>query len=180
MANHARLADNSQRYAQDARGAPRQGSALLVGLVVCGRCQRHMRVTYRAHPRYVCQAMRKAYGDRTCQSLAAAEVDAAVVGAFFEAIAPAELTLLDEVLAARQAERAQLAQQQAEQVRRAEYEAQLAERQYRAVDPENRLVAAELERRWEAALQTRAEARVAAERVTAGPTESELDPTLRA
>jgi hypothetical protein len=124
--------------------------------------------------------MLRAYGDPTCQSLAVAEVDAAVVGAFFEAIAPAELALLDEVLAARRAERAQLAQQQAEQVRRAEYDAQLAERQYRAVDPENRLVAAELERRWEAALQARAEARVAAERITAGPPEPELDPTLRA
>jgi hypothetical protein len=64
-------------------------------------------------------------------------------------------------------------------VKRSEYEAKLAERQYQAVDPDNRLVASELERRWELALRALAEAREAAERFAHQPAEPELDPTLR-
>jgi hypothetical protein len=75
-------------------------------------------------------------------------------------------------------ERAQRARQHADQVQRAEYEARLAERQYRAVDPDNRLVAAELERRWELALRALAEAREAAERCA--PAAAALDPALAA
>jgi DNA invertase Pin-like site-specific DNA recombinase len=179
VANQARVADNANRYARRARGAPRQGSALLVGLVGCGRCGRQMRVEYRAHPRYHCRGLKQEYGEPTCQSLPVASLDEAVVAAFFEAIAPAELALLDDVLAARREARAQLAQQHADQVHRAEYEARLAERQYRAVDPENRLVAAELERRWELAMRVLAEAREAAERFAQAPGEPDLAPALR-
>lgn len=153
MANQARLRDNATQYAIRARGAPRSGRALLVGLVVCGRCGRQMRVAYKDHPRYYCAALSRAYGERNCWNLHVPSIDRAVVGAFFEAIAPAELDLLDEVLAGQQAERERLGQQYADQVARADYEARLAERQYRAVDPDNRLVAAELERRWELALR---------------------------
>ncbi len=70
--------------------------------------------------------------------------------------------------------------QDANQVKRAEYDAALAARQYQAVDPENRLVAAELERRWELALQALAEAREAAERFAHQPAEPVLDPTVQA
>ncbi len=153
MANQARLRDNATQYAIRARGAPRSGRALLVGLVVCGRCGRQMRVAYKDHPRYYCAALSRAYGERNCWNLHVPSIYRAVVGAFFEAIAPAELDLLDEVLAGQQAERERLGQQYADQVARADYEARLAERQYRAVDPDNRLVAAELERRWELALR---------------------------
>jgi len=102
-----------------------------------------------------------------------------VVEAFFAALAPAELDLLDDVLAAQAAERAQLRQQHVDQVARAGYEARLAQKQYQAVDPENRLVAAELERRWELALRAVAEAREAAERFATTPPAPALDPTLR-
>ena len=69
-----------------------------------------------------------------------------------------------------------LAQQYADQVTRAEYEARLAERQYQAVDPDNRLVAGEVERRWELALRAVAEAREAAERFATQPPLRQLAP----
>ena len=107
-------------------------------------------------------------------------IDAAVVPAFFAALAPAELQVLDDALADQRADHARLAQQHADQVARAEYAARLAERQYRAVDPDNRLVAAELERRWEQALRVVAEARETAARFAQRPPEPALDPVLRA
>jgi DNA invertase Pin-like site-specific DNA recombinase len=183
MANRAQIADNASRLTPGTRGAPRQGSALLVGLVTCGRCGRRMRVAYRTHgphARYHCRQLKHEYGEPTCQNLSVAHIDQAVVAAFFEAIAPAELALLDEVLAAQRAARAQLTQQHADQVQRAEYEARLAERQYRAVDPEHRLVAVELERRWELALQALRDGRAAAERFAQTAAEPELAPELRA
>ncbi len=79
------------------------------------------------------------------------------------------LDLLDDVLAAQRADHARLARQYADQVTRAEYEARLPERQYRAVDPDNRLVAAEVERRWKLALRAVGEARAATERFSAQP-----------
>jgi DNA invertase Pin-like site-specific DNA recombinase len=182
VANQERLADNASRFTHWSRGAPRNGRALLAGLLVCGRCGRQMRVNYASHShvQYLCAALNRAYGAPTCLHLPAAPIEAAVVDAFFQALQPAELSLLDEVLAARQADHARVAQQYADRVRRAEYEARLAQRQYQAVDPDNRLVAAELERRWEMALQALAAAREAAERLAQRPPEPTLDPELRA
>jgi DNA invertase Pin-like site-specific DNA recombinase len=179
MANQQRLADNASAFARRARGAPRDGTALLAGLVVCGRCGYQLHVVYKPQRRYACTALAAAYGAATCVHVDGASLDAAVVGAFFAALAPAELDLLEEVLAARRADHARLAQQHADRVARAGYEARLAEKQYRAVDPDNRLVAAELERRWEVALRAVAEAREAAERFTRQPAVPPLDPALR-
>jgi hypothetical protein len=114
-----------------------------------------------------------------CQYLDGPSLDAAVLQAFFDALQPAELTLLDEVLEAQRAEHTRLAQQYVDQVTRAEYEARLAQKQYLVVDPDNRLVASELEHRWELALRALAEAREAAERFAQQPATPVLDPTLR-
>ena len=179
VANQERLADNAYRHASWRRGAPRAGSALLAGLVVCGRCGRQMRARYKCAGRYHCDALAEAFGAPSCLYLEAPPIDAAVVAAFFEAIQPAELALLDEVLAARRADHTRLAQQYADRIRRAEYEARLAQRQYLAVDPDNRLVAGELEQRWELALRALAEAREAADRFAQQPAEPALDPALR-
>jgi DNA invertase Pin-like site-specific DNA recombinase len=180
MANRARLADNASTFARRARAAPRDGVALLAGLVVCGRCGYQMHVVYKPRQRYACVALAAAYGAATCLHIDGARLDAAVVEAFFAALAPAELDLLEEVLAAQRADQARLAQHYTDQVSRAEYEARLAERQYRAVDPDNRLVAAELERRWEVALRAVVEAREAAARFAAQPPQPTLDPILAA
>lgn len=179
MANQARLADNAYRFEERRRGAPRTGIALLAGLAVCGHCGHQMRVTYKPAVRYVCYALRKSHDGETCLYLEGSGIEEAVVGAFFEAIKPAELDLLDEVLAQRRAQRVTLLQQHTDRVAHAEYEARLAQRQYDAIDPDNRLVAAELERRWELALRGLAEARELAERVRQEEDEPAIDPELR-
>ena len=99
VANQQRLADNRSSFAQRARGLPRWGAALLTGVVVCGRCGRQMRAVYKPRVRYVCQALTHSYAARSCLHLDGAGIEAAVVAAFFEAMQPAELNLLDEVLA---------------------------------------------------------------------------------
>ncbi len=179
VANQARLTDNANRFAERTRGAPREGAALLVGLVVCGQCGRQMRVTYKPQVRYFCNALSGTFAEPMCLHVDGVSIEAAVVNAFFAAIQPAELDLLDEVLAAAHADHARLAQHYIDQVKRAEYEARLAQRQYDAIDPDNRLVAAELERRWELALRALAEAREAAEHFQQQPGPNGLDPTLR-
>jgi hypothetical protein len=119
------------------------------------------------------------YGAPLCLYLDGPSLETAVVEAFFDALQPAELDRLDEVLAAQQADHARLRQQHADQVTRAEYEARLAQRQYQSVDPDHRLVAAELERRWEVALQALAAARQAAEAFAQAPSAPTLDPALQ-
>lgn len=181
LANQARLTDNAGHFAARARGMPRQGGALLTGVVVCGRCGHQMRVIYRAkeRPRYVCKALYKQYRESICLHVDAQTIDEMVTEAFFAAIAPAELDLLEDLMAVEVAQHAEVAQQHAGEVRRAEYEARLAERQYRAVDPDNRFVAAELERCWELGLRALGEAREAEQRFLATPPVTRLDPKLR-
>ncbi len=133
LGNQEQLDDNASAFARRARAAPRAGAALLAGLVVCGHCGRQMHVAYRARPTYVCTALQKVQGQPGCLHLDGPPIDAAVVQAFFDALAPAELQILDAALADQRADHARLAQQHADQVARAAYEARLAERQYRAV-----------------------------------------------
>ena len=135
LANQTRLQDNASTFAQRARGTPRHGPALLAGLVVCGRCGYQMRVAYKPQRRYTCTALAASYGAATCLHIDGASLEQAVVEAFFAALVPAELDLLDEVLATQRADQARLAQYYADQVTRAEYAARLAQRQYQAVDP---------------------------------------------
>jgi DNA invertase Pin-like site-specific DNA recombinase len=179
MANQERLANNRYHFARRAQGAPRSGAGLLAGLAVCGRCGHQMQVRYKPALRYLCVARRESHALDSCLHLDGRSIEAAVVAAFFEAIQPAELDLLDEALASVEAERSQRAQHHADQIKRAEYEARLAEKQYRLVDPENRLVAAELEHRWELALRALAEARDVAQRFAQMPVAPVLDPALR-
>lgn len=183
LANQARLRENGSRYSEHRRGAVRKGKALLAGLAMCGRCGHHMYVDYRGRRQYVrywCNALLQDYAGSVCQYLNGDQIEQAVVEAFFAAMQPAELHVLAEVLERRRADRTRLGRQLAEQVKHAEYDAHLAQRQYHAVDPDNRLVAAELERRWELALHALAEAKEAVERAAQQPPEPALDPVLRA
>src|SRR3954451_24856877 len=92
-------------------------------------------------------------GDPVCQRLPADPIDARVVAAFFAAVTPAELEAWRRAHDARcQADEA-LDRAEAQQVERLRYQAMLAERQFNKVDPDNRLVASELEHRWEVALR---------------------------
>lgn len=156
-ANQAQLVRNGQRTGgADLRavGATREGPGLLQGLAVCGHCGYHRQVMYKeGYHHYPCQNMRRRYGVAACPTIHGPRVDAAVTQAFFAALRPANLDVLAEVLAAQRTEQEQLTAQWAAQVKQAEYEAQRAQRQYSQVEPENRLVAGELERRWEEKLR---------------------------
>lgn len=153
LANQKQLRRNATRFQEKkvnkACGAVREGAALLQGLVVCGECGYHMSVAYKPTPRYFCNGLRKRTGQGCCASIHGPSVDEGVIQAFFEVIQPAQLDALAAIVAQQQAERTQLSRQWTERLERAKYEARLAERQYNAVDPDNRLVAASLEHRWE-------------------------------
>ena len=121
---------------------------------MCGYCGHHMHTVYKHTPRYICQGMaRTAIAPSDCNSVRAEVVEKVVTQAFFEAIQPAQLDALEAFYRPNRQNVTQLESQWEDQVKRAHYEMHLAQRQYDAVDPENRLVAAELERRWEAKLQ---------------------------
>jgi hypothetical protein len=119
-----------------------------------------MYVRYKGGGQYVCNHLRSNEGLPACQYIRAARVDAVVADAFLTALAPAELDALSRARRAQQQVDTALRSSAERQLERKRYAAALAERQFNRVDPDNRLVAAELERRWEVALS---EARAAEE-----------------
>jgi DNA invertase Pin-like site-specific DNA recombinase len=165
--NQARLAKNAPPPPRTANGAVREGSALLQGLATCGRCGRHLRVYYQGKnstPGYYCEQSQAAAGRGVwCLRLGGTRIDRAVVETFLDAISPAglEAAILAQSYGEQQDQAA--LQQFRLQVERARYEAERAERRYRAVEPENRLVARTLETEWEHKLndQRGAEAQLA-------------------
>jgi DNA invertase Pin-like site-specific DNA recombinase len=148
------VSDNRAEYMRNkTRGAPRDGELLLQGIAWCGRCGHKMYVRYKGGAEYVCNHLSSHQGLPACQYVRAPRIDAAVVQAFLTALAPAEIDALSRARRAQQqAEKAMLRSAE-QQLERRRYEAALAERQFNRVDPDNRLVASELERRWEAALK---------------------------
>lgn len=151
----AMLEDNYAEYDRNkSRGVPRPGSALLHGIVYCGDCGHKMVVSYKTGTRYLCNYHRQQYRVPVCQNTPGDPVDAAVVQAFFEALSPLELNAYEQASTAKQEMAQKTDQAQQQQLERLHYEAALAERQFNRVDPDNRLVAAELEKRWEAALSS--------------------------
>lgn len=150
--NQARLAANALRP-QWGPGAPRRGSALLQGIVFCGRCGRAMRPRYRDKPAYVCEATTQSHDLPRCQRFSAWHVDQAVSQLLLQAVEPARLEAALAALAEVEGERRRLATHWQQRLERAHYEVRLAQRRYEQVDPERRLVAAELERLWEEKLQ---------------------------
>lgn len=147
------IKDNRAEYMiNKTRGVPRDGDLLLHGIVWCGRCGHKMYVRYKNGGEYVCNHLRTHQDLPTCQHVRAERVDEAVRQAFLVALAPAEIEALSSARRAKQQADNALLNGAQRQLERKRYEAALAERQYRRVDPDNRLVAGELERRWEAAL----------------------------
>jgi DNA invertase Pin-like site-specific DNA recombinase len=167
----AMLRDNYLEYSRRrSRGSARSGAALLQGLVYCGHCGNKMTVQYQAAARYLCNHHKTQSGGKECQRLPIHPVDAWVVQKFWEALLSSELDRYDEAVAAVEDQRRQLHRARDLQLARLRYEARLAEKRYRLVDPENRLVADQLEGDWELAL---ANLRVAEEeaQATAPPLE---------
>jgi Recombinase zinc beta ribbon domain len=147
------IKDNRAEYMRTkTRGAPRDGDLLLHGIAWCARCGHKMYVRYKGGGQYVCNHLRSNEGLPACQYVRASRVDAAVAEAFLAALAPAELDALSKARRAQQQVDSALRTSTERQLERKRYAAALAERQFNKVDPDNRLVAAELERRWEVAL----------------------------
>lgn len=154
--NQEKLRQNRTRFGGAVRGAPREGAALLCGLALCGRCGRRMRTSYRGHASrqwdYVCLGDHT-HGQVRCWSVPGPPIDAAVEAVLLTTVVPSELALAlaVEQEVGRQAD--ELAHLWRARIEQASYEARRAERRYKAVDAENRVVARTLEREWEARLR---------------------------
>lgn len=156
LANQETIHQNFVRFDQDRQGpqgAAREGKALLQGLVWWGVCGGRLNVRYTQTVRYACNHLPRS-DKGSCLHTVAAKVDDLVVAAFFQAIQPAQLDALALLLDQQQQEHRQLDHQWQQRLERTRYEAKLAEKRYRSVDPENRLVAATLEAQWEETLRS--------------------------
>ena len=149
------------RSGPGSKGSPRNGSALLAGLIVCGNCGRRLQTYYRSNDKSYYRCVRHLYEgtEQTCFGLKAAAVDDLVAQQVLRALEPAALELSCRALEDVQRDRARLDKHWKQRLERARYEAEDAERRYRAVDPENRLVARSLEQRWEETLQAERQVR---------------------
>ena len=150
----AMLRDNYTEYARNkTRGVPREGKALLHGIMYCGECGHKMCVQYKGGTQYLCNHLKQQTGAPVCQRIRGDAIDDTVVSWFFEALSVAEIDVAAAALESTDTEHAQVVTAHQQQVERLRYESQLAERQFMKSDPDNRLVTGELERRWEMSLR---------------------------
>jgi DNA invertase Pin-like site-specific DNA recombinase/predicted DNA-binding transcriptional regulator AlpA len=157
QANQARLDSNTRPRPHHAGGAVREGSALLQGLVTCGHCGRRLHVHYRGRnsaPGYHCAGKDLVAGRGVyCLNVGGTVIEQAVANAFLEAITPAAIDAMRLSVEQLQANHNAALSQWRLEVERTRYEAERAERRYRTVEPENRLVARGLEAEWEKRLR---------------------------
>jgi DNA invertase Pin-like site-specific DNA recombinase len=161
-ANRQQLQHNRQLFGGDRRHGPaREGPALLQGLVICRKCGNRMTIRYhqaekgtRLIPEYVCQKERVEHAkDETCQHILGAGLDAAITDLLLAQMTPFTLDTALQVYEELHAQAEAAQQLRDQQVERARYAAELAQRRFLRVDPENRLVASVLEAEWNARLQ---------------------------
>ncbi|HJN12273.1 MAG TPA: recombinase family protein [Pirellulaceae bacterium] len=153
LANQERLQQNCDRISS--KGSPRKGAALLGGLLFCRRCGGRLAVGYsgaQSRPRYRCLRGYRQYGLEKCQSLSAGPLDDSISGQILQVLKPATVTLSLKAVKEVKQERQRVTKLRRQRLERAQYEADRAARQYHAVEPENRLVARQLERCWEESL----------------------------
>ena len=152
--NVERLLDNARRYGSERKhGAPREGPALLQGMVICATCGDRMTVRYhlrdgQALPSYVCQRQGIQTAQGPCQTISGASLDAAVGKLLVDMVTPHALEValaVQNELESRSVECDALRHQEVE---RARYESDLARRRFMQVDPDNRHVADSLEAEW--------------------------------
>ncbi len=156
-ANQARIATNTRPQPHQGGGAVREGAALLQGLATCGHCGRRLRTHYRGRnhtPGYHCAGKNVVEGRGVyCLNVGGVQIDQAVTDAFLEALKPAGIKAALAAAEQLEANHDAALDQWRLAVERARYEAERAERRYRAVEPENRLVARGLEAEWEQRLR---------------------------
>lgn len=156
LGNLKTLEANGAMRSSRGKGAVKKGPAMLAGLLRCSHCGRKLNVAYGGKggrvPRYVCGGGRTNGGNGKCQSLGGVKVDQAIIATVLEAIGPAGLeasiAALENVAGEQQEKRKSIELA----LEKARYEVQRTSRQYDQVDPDNRLVAGELEARWNAAM----------------------------
>jgi excisionase family DNA binding protein len=168
--NQAQLAANAYGKVDGAKSG-RGGRALLAGLLACACCGRRLQVSYSGRPPgqpvYRCDRPNLLLGLPRCLTFGGARIDTAVAAELLRAVQPMAIEAAleaERMLIERQGERRRIVELELQQ---AQYEAALAERRYAACDPDHRLIAAQLERSWEAALRRvgECEARLAAQHV---------------
>jgi DNA invertase Pin-like site-specific DNA recombinase len=157
LANQERLKQN--RALHETRGAPKRGAALLQGLVVCSKCGHRLSTRYKARqrPAYFCNEYWRSDLQECCGRITASTLDDLVVQELLRALEPAALELSLHAIENVEQERQRLHEQWRQKLERVQHEVGRAERQYHAVEPENRLVARTLEARWEEALKKQRE-----------------------
>ncbi len=160
---------NSRPYELARLSPPREGGALLQGRAVCGRCGRHLRVRYaarrgRQEAWYVCDRGHSTRGEPNCQSIAGPPIDQAIGALIIESMTPAAVELALDVRREIEAQYAEADHLRGRALERAQFEADLAQRRFLLVNPQNRLVADTLEREWNDKLRALAEAREERER----------------
>ena len=158
------LKANSHGYDAARASIPREGPALLQGRAVCGQCGRHFRVRYaarrgRQEAWYICDRAHTYRGEPLCQSIAGSAVDEAIGRLIAEQMTPAAVELAFEVRKEIQARQQEADRLRCRAVERAQIEADLAQRRFMLVDPNNRLVADTLEGEWNEKLRILAKAR---------------------
>jgi DNA invertase Pin-like site-specific DNA recombinase len=163
-ANQARIAKNTRPGPHKVGGAVREGRALLQGIASCGHCGRRLHTHYRgrnAAPGYHCPGKVLVEGRGVyCLNVGGVQIDEAVTQTFITALEPAKLAAGLAAAERLEADREATLKQWRLGVERASFEASRAERRYRAVDPDNRLVARGLEREWEEKLTALESAKV--------------------
>jgi hypothetical protein len=141
----------------DSPGVPREGKALLQGIIYCGRCGRQMAVRYAGvrgqYSSYRCAMEAREYGGAYCQEVRGLDLDTAVEQFVLEALAPERITLALAAFEQLEREAEALEKQWQLRLERVRYEAHRAHRQYDEVEPANRLVARALETQWEEKLR---------------------------
>jgi DNA invertase Pin-like site-specific DNA recombinase len=158
LKNQERLEKNRTNGGEMVLSGPaREGLALLQGMLLCGHCGRALTVRYMGnggiYPCYLCNRLRRdGLASKDCVNFRCDLLDDAIAEEVLKALEPAQLELALAAMEELEARDRTLGRQWQMRLERAEYEAALAERRYLEVDPSQRLVAATLERRWNAAL----------------------------
>jgi DNA invertase Pin-like site-specific DNA recombinase len=166
-ANLARLAGNAAAHGRDrTAGPPREGTALLQGIIICGRCGNRMTVRYHHRrdqqiPTYMCQRDGIENGRPACAAIPGGDLDQAIGGLLIATLTPLAVEAALQVSAELEHRAAEADALRAAHVQRAQYHADLARRRYLAVDPANRLVAGTLEADWNTALRALGDAQEA-------------------
>jgi DNA invertase Pin-like site-specific DNA recombinase len=175
LENQQRLEANLASYESEGSGAAKLGAALLSGLLRCGRCGRKLQVVYSGTsgrvPRYICRGDRGDRESSRCLTVGSLRLDRAVAQSVLAAIQPAGIEAAIKLTECAQVEGDEKRKALELALERARYEEKRARRQFDAVEPENRLVASELEARWNNALArvSEAETRLAAAGTAAEP-----------